>query len=76
MIGAWQLVETAVRAPGAGWDRRPVPQGGLFVFTQRHYSYFLALWKRLGFAVIGTVPEGFRHRDFGYVDLLIMYRRL
>jgi hypothetical protein len=26
--------------------------------------------------VIGTVPEGFHHRDAGYVDLLIMYRRL
>ena len=39
-MGAWRLVETAVRAPGAGWDRRPTPQGGLFVFTQRHYSFF------------------------------------
>ena len=36
----------------------------------------VALWRRLGFEVIGTVPEGFRHRELGYVDLLIMYRRL
>jgi L-amino acid N-acyltransferase YncA len=36
----------------------------------------IALWRRLGFAVIGTVPEGFRHCDLGYVDLLIMHRRL
>ena len=36
----------------------------------------VALWRRLGFVVIGTVPEGFRHRDLGYVDLLIMHRRL
>jgi L-amino acid N-acyltransferase YncA len=36
----------------------------------------VALWRRLGFDVIGTVPEGFRHRELGYVDLLIMYRRL
>lgn len=36
----------------------------------------VALWRRLGFEVIGTVPEGFLHRDLGYVDLLIMYRRL
>ncbi len=34
------------------------------------------LWKTLGFEVIGTVPEGFRHRDGRFVDLLIMYRRL
>ena len=40
LAGAWRLVETAVRAPRAEWDRRPAPQGGLFVFTQRHYSYF------------------------------------
>ena len=36
----------------------------------------VALWQRLGFAVIGRVPEGFRHRELGYVDLLIMHRRL
>jgi L-amino acid N-acyltransferase YncA len=36
----------------------------------------VALWRRLGFQVIGTVPEGFRHPERGYVDLLIMYRRL
>jgi len=36
----------------------------------------VALWRRLGFDVIGTVPEGFHHRELGYVDHLIMYRRL
>ena len=36
----------------------------------------VALWKSLGFAVIGTVPEGFRHRDGRFADLLIMHRQL
>jgi L-amino acid N-acyltransferase YncA len=36
----------------------------------------VALWQRLGFDVIGTVPEGFHHRELGYVDTIIMYRRL
>ena len=36
----------------------------------------VALWQRLGFRIIGTVPEGFRHARLGYVDLLIMYRKL
>jgi L-amino acid N-acyltransferase YncA len=36
----------------------------------------VALWTSLGFAVIGTVPEGFRHRDGRFADLLIMHRRL
>ena len=38
--GAWRLVETAVRTPGGAWDLRPAPQGGLFVFSARHYSFF------------------------------------
>jgi hypothetical protein len=38
--GAWRLVETAVRSPGGEWDPRPAPQGGLYVFSARHYSYF------------------------------------
>lgn len=36
----------------------------------------VALWRSLGFAVIGTVPDGFRHRDGRFADLLIMHRRL
>ncbi|MET7969529.1 GNAT family N-acetyltransferase [Micromonospora sp. NPDC005305] len=34
------------------------------------------LWRSLGFEVVGRVPEGFRHPVEGYVDLLVMYRRL
>ena len=40
LTGAWRLVETAVREPGKEWNERPAPQGGLFVFSKRHYSYF------------------------------------
>lgn len=40
IIGAWRLLETASRAPGAPWDARPTPAGGLYVFAARHYSYF------------------------------------
>lgn len=36
----------------------------------------VALWKRMGFTVIGTVPQGFRHQTLGLVDLLIMHRFL
>ncbi len=36
----------------------------------------VGLWKSLGFEVIGTVPEGFRHARLGFVDLYVMYRRL
>jgi GNAT superfamily N-acetyltransferase len=36
----------------------------------------VALWKALGFSVIGTVPEAFDHRQHGLVGLHVMHRRL
>lgn len=36
----------------------------------------IGLWTSLGFEVIGTVPDGFRHARAGHVGLHIMYRRL
>jgi ribosomal protein S18 acetylase RimI-like enzyme len=36
----------------------------------------VALWRSVGFEVLATVPEGFRHPIHGYVGLHIMYRRL
>jgi ribosomal protein S18 acetylase RimI-like enzyme len=34
------------------------------------------LWKRLGFAVVGTLPHAFQHPRLGMVDALVMYRFL
>jgi hypothetical protein len=34
------------------------------------------LWKALGFEVIGTVPEAFRHPRDGLVGLHMMYLKL
>lgn len=36
----------------------------------------VALWKALGFEIIGTAPEAFDHPREGLVGLHIMYRRL
>jgi L-amino acid N-acyltransferase YncA len=36
----------------------------------------VALWRSLGFEVLGTLPEGFLHPTRGYVGLHIMHRRL
>ena len=36
----------------------------------------VALWRSLGFEVLGTVPEGFLHPTHGYVGLHIMHRNL
>jgi GNAT superfamily N-acetyltransferase len=34
------------------------------------------LWKKMGFAIVGTVPKGFRHDTLGLVDIYIMHRFL
>jgi GNAT superfamily N-acetyltransferase len=36
----------------------------------------IALYRSLGFDVLATIPEGFRHPTEGYVGLLVMHRRL
>jgi L-amino acid N-acyltransferase YncA len=36
----------------------------------------VALWRSLGFEILGTLPEGFHHPSKGYVGLHIMHRRL
>lgn len=36
----------------------------------------LHLWRALGFAIVGTVPEAFDHPTAGLVNLHVMHRRL
>jgi GNAT superfamily N-acetyltransferase len=36
----------------------------------------VTLWQKLGFSIIGTVPNAFRHLDGRYVDFHIMHRPL
>ena len=34
------------------------------------------LWSDLGFQIVGTLPDAFRHSEKGYVDVYVMYRSL
>jgi len=34
------------------------------------------LWESFGFEIVGRLPEAFLHPGLGYVDALVMYRRL
>lgn len=36
----------------------------------------VSLWKKLGFAIVGTLPKAFLHQQLGYVDAYVMYRFL
>jgi ribosomal protein S18 acetylase RimI-like enzyme len=33
------------------------------------------LWKKLGFKIVGKLSKAFHHKELGYVDAYIMYRR-
>lgn len=34
------------------------------------------LWQKLGFEIVGEIPEAFNHRQFGLTNAYIMYRKL
>jgi L-amino acid N-acyltransferase YncA len=36
----------------------------------------VALWQKLGFSIVGTLPKVFRHQKLGYVDAYVMHRFL
>lgn len=36
----------------------------------------VALWQKMGFAIVGTILKAFRHRELGLVDLFVMHRFL
>jgi len=39
-------------------------------------THAVALWRSLGFEIIGVLPDGFAHPEHGYVGLNIMHRWL
>ena len=47
-----------------------------FNFVVSTNASAVALWKSLGFSIVGTLPLAFRHPRFGLVDALIMYRMI
>ena len=36
----------------------------------------LALWEKVGFDIIGTLPGAFHHPELGFVDAYVMYKSL
>jgi ribosomal protein S18 acetylase RimI-like enzyme len=47
-----------------------------FNFVVATNTRAVALWRRLGFTVVGRLPGAFRHPAHGRVDALVMYRTL
>ncbi|GGW75578.1 GNAT family N-acetyltransferase [Alteromonas halophila] len=36
----------------------------------------IALWKKLGYDIVGTLPQAFYHPQSGYIDAFVMYKWL
>lgn len=47
-----------------------------FNFVVSTNTAAIYLWKQLGFEIVGTLPQAFRHPEKGYVDVYLMYRSL
>lgn len=47
-----------------------------FNFVLASNTGAVALWHRLGFATVGTIPQAFAHPQQGLVDAFVMYKLL
>jgi ribosomal protein S18 acetylase RimI-like enzyme len=47
-----------------------------FNFVVSTNTAAVALWEKLGFAIVGTVPKAYRHSELGLVDTYVMHRFL
>ena len=47
-----------------------------FNFVLSSNTRAVAIWKKYGFQVIGQIPEAFNHPKDGFVDALVMHKKL
>jgi ribosomal protein S18 acetylase RimI-like enzyme len=47
-----------------------------FNFVIASNTRAVALWKGMGFAIVGTLPGAFEHPTLGFVDAFVMFRDL
>lgn len=47
-----------------------------FNFVVSSNEAAVALWKKLGFSIVGTLPMAYLHSELGYVDAYVMHRFL
>jgi ribosomal protein S18 acetylase RimI-like enzyme len=47
-----------------------------FNFVVKSNASAVRLWQKLGFEIIGEIPEAFRHSNLGLTNSYVMYRKL
>jgi L-amino acid N-acyltransferase YncA len=71
------------RGVGALMGRHSLAEARRLGYLAMQFNYVVstnapavALWQKLGFSIVGTLPKAYRHERLGYVDALVMYRLL
>lgn len=74
---AGQGVGRALAEHAIAWAQQAGFSAMQFNFVVSTNTRAVALWKNLGFSIIGTVPEAFQHQGLGRkVDVFVMHRFL
>ena len=73
---AGQGVATAMCEHSQAWAVAHGFRAMQFNFVVTTNERAVRLWERLGFAVVGRLPGAFRHPQAGFVDALVMFKRL
>jgi len=85
IANASYIVHHAYRAIGIGHalGRESLRAAAKQGFKAMQFNYVVstnakavALWQSLGFVIIGTMPQGYRHSRHGLVDVYMMHRFL
>ncbi len=72
-----QGVGRALAEHAIEWARQAGFSAMQFNFVVSTNTRAVALWKNLGFSIVGTVPEAFHHQGLGRkVDVFVMHRLL
>jgi GNAT superfamily N-acetyltransferase len=70
-------VGRALAEHAISWARQANFSAMQFNFVVSTNSRAIALWKNLGFSIVGTIPQAFQHQGLGRkVDAFVMHRFL
>jgi L-amino acid N-acyltransferase YncA len=85
IVNAGYMVSENARGKGLGQSmaefsleeaRRLGFHGMQFNLVVKTNEKAIKLWLKLGFEIIGEIPDAYRHSELGYVNAYVMYQKL
>jgi ribosomal protein S18 acetylase RimI-like enzyme len=85
IVNAGYMVSENARGKGLGQSmaefslveaRRLGFRGMQFNLVVKTNEKAIKLWLKLGFEIIGEIPDAYRHSELGYVNAYVMYQKL